>query len=70
LVFVHVHAWWGIDWVIASGKPEQTMLRSAEDVLVISREQGFSTWLAVGNIVHGWCLGTTGRAAEGIQQLL
>jgi predicted ATPase len=46
------------------------MLRSAEDVLAISREQGFSQWLAVGNILHGWCLGTTGHAAEGIQQLL
>ena len=70
LVFVRVQAWWGIDWVIAGGKPEQTMLRSAEDVLAISREEGFSQWLAVGTILHGWCLGTTGQPAEGIQRLL
>jgi len=70
LVFVRVHAWWGIDWVIAGGKPEETMLRSAEEVLAISREQGFSQWLAVGNILHGWCLGTTGQAAEGMERLL
>jgi predicted ATPase len=69
-VFVHVQAWWGIDWVTAGGKPEQKMLRSAEDVLVISREQGFPQWLAVGNILHGWCLGTTGQAVEGIQRIL
>ena len=70
LVFVLVQAWWGIDWVTAGGKPEQTMLRSSEQVLAISSEQGFSQWLAVGNILHGWCLGTTGSAAEGIQRLL
>jgi predicted ATPase len=70
LVFVQVQAWWGIDWVTAGGKPEQKVLRSAEEVLAISREQGFSQWLAVGNILHGWCLGTTGQAAEGIQRLL
>ena len=70
LVFVQVQAWWGIDWVTAGGKPEQKMLRSAEEVLAISSEQGFSQWLAVGNIMHGWCLGTTGQAAEGIQRLL
>ena len=46
------------------------MLRSAEAVLAISREQGFSQWLAVGTILHGWCLGTTGQPAEGIQRLL
>jgi tetratricopeptide (TPR) repeat protein len=70
LVFVLVQAWWGIDWATACGKPEQTMLRSSEQVLAISSEQGFSQWLAVGNILHGWCLGTTGHAAEGIQRLL
>ena len=69
-VFVQVQAWWGIDWVIAGGKPEQAMLRSAEDVLAISREQGFSQWLAVGTILHGWSLGMTGQPAEGIQRLL
>jgi predicted ATPase len=70
LVFVLVQAWWGIDWVSAGGKPEQAMLRSAEEVLAISSQQGFSQWLAVGHILHGWCLGTTGHGAEGIQRLL
>jgi tetratricopeptide (TPR) repeat protein len=70
LVFVLVQAWWGIDWVTGGGKPEQMMLRSAEQVLAISSEQGFSQWLAVGNILHGWCLGTTGHATEGLHRLL
>jgi tetratricopeptide (TPR) repeat protein len=70
LVFVLVQAWWGIDWVTAGGKPERTMLRSAEQILAISTEQGFSQWLVVGNMLHGWCLGTTGHAEEGIQRLL
>jgi tetratricopeptide (TPR) repeat protein len=69
-VFVRVQTWWGIDWVTAAGKPEPAMLRSAEDVLAVSREQGFSQWLALGNMLHGWCLGTTGQTADGIQQLL
>jgi predicted ATPase len=45
------------------------MLRSAEEVVAVSSEQGFSQWLAVGNILHGWCLGTSGQTAEGIQRL-
>jgi class 3 adenylate cyclase/predicted ATPase len=70
LVFARVQFWWGIDWVTAGGKPEQAMLRSAEEVVAVSSEQGFSQWLAVGNILHGWCLGTSGQAAEGIQRLV
>jgi hypothetical protein len=70
LVFALVQAWWGVDWVTAGGNPEQTMLRAADEVLVISSEQGFSQWLVLGNILRGWCLGTTGQAAEGIPRLL
>jgi predicted ATPase len=46
------------------------MLRSAEEVLAISSEQGFPLWSAVGNINRGWCLGAVGQAAEGIPLLL
>jgi predicted ATPase len=70
LVFARVHAWCGVDWVTAGGKPDETMLRSAEEVLAISSEQGFPRFLAAGIMMHGWCLGTTGQAAEGIQRLL
>jgi predicted ATPase len=42
------------------------MLRSAEEVLAISSEQGFPLWSAFGNIMRGWCLGALGQGAEGI----
>src|SRR6202008_758788 len=66
LVFAQVNAWCGIDWATAGERGAQTMLRSAEDVLAISNDQGFSLWSGVGNIVRGWCLGALGQPAEGI----
>jgi predicted ATPase len=46
------------------------MLRSAEQVLAITSEQGYASWVATGNIMRGWCLSTLGRVAEGIPLLL
>jgi predicted ATPase len=69
LVFARVQAW-GIEWATAGAEPGQTMLRSADELLAISNEQGFPYWFAVGNILRGWCLGTVGQAAEGIPLLL
>ena len=48
----------------------QMMLRSAEEMVAISSEQGFPLWLGTGNIMRGWCLGAMGQAAEGIALLL
>jgi tetratricopeptide (TPR) repeat protein len=70
LVFAQVHAWAGIEWATVGERGAQTMLRSAEDVLVVSNEQGFSVWSGVGNIVRGWCLGALGQPAEGIPLIL
>jgi class 3 adenylate cyclase/predicted ATPase len=61
---------WRGDWAMEGVKSAQTMLRSADEILTISSEQGFSPWFAVGNIMRGWCLGTMGRAEEGIPLLL
>jgi class 3 adenylate cyclase/predicted ATPase len=60
---------WHSDWAV-EGKSTPTMLRSAEEVLSITGEQGFPLWFAVGTIMRGWCLGTLGQAAEGIPLLL
>jgi predicted ATPase len=59
-------AWIGGDWAIEGVKSARTMLRAADEVLAISREQGFPLWFAFGNIIRGWCLGTLKQFAEGI----
>ena len=69
LAFALCHAWSG-DWAIEGVKSAQTMLRSADEILAISTEQGFPMCLGFGNIMRGWCLGTMGQAAEGIPLIL
>jgi class 3 adenylate cyclase/predicted ATPase len=69
LLYALCTAWHG-DWAIEGVKAAQTMLRSAEEVLAISSEQGFPYWFAVGNIIRGWCLGAAGQGAEGIPLIL
>jgi predicted ATPase len=61
---------WYVDWAIEGAKSAQTILRAAEEVLMLSREQGFPLWLGVGNIMRGWCLGTMGQAQDGIPLIL
>jgi class 3 adenylate cyclase/predicted ATPase len=61
---------WNVYWAIEGVKSARMMLRSAEEVLAISSEQGFPMWSAVGNLNRGWCLGAVGQAAEGIPLLL
>ena len=69
LIFALCHAWYG-DWASEGLKSAPTMLRSADEVLAISSEQGFPMWFGVGNIMRGWCLGAVGQTAEGIPLLL
>ena len=45
------------------------MLRSADDVLAISIEQGFALWLAFGNVMRGWSLAMLGHRDEAIELL-
>jgi predicted ATPase len=61
---------WIVYRAIEGVKSARTMLRSAEEVLAISSEQGFPLWSAVGNMMRGWSLGAVGQAAEGIPLLL
>jgi class 3 adenylate cyclase/tetratricopeptide (TPR) repeat protein len=67
LVYALRHAWYG-DW--ATDQSPKKMLRSADEMLAISREQGFPMFLGVGNIMRGWCLCAEGRSEEGIQLML
>jgi tetratricopeptide (TPR) repeat protein len=68
-VFALTLAWYG-DWVMEGVPCARRMLRSADEVLAISAEQGFNIWLAFGNMMRGWCLATLGRATEGVSLLL
>lgn len=36
----------------------------------MSKEHGFPVFIAVGNIMRGWCLGALGQAAEGVPLVL
>jgi predicted ATPase len=65
-VYARCLAWIGGDWAIEGVKSGRTMLRSADEILAISREHGFPLWFAFGNIIRGWCLGTLGQVAEAI----
>jgi class 3 adenylate cyclase/predicted ATPase len=62
--------WIGGNWAIEGVKSARTILRAADEVLAISREQGFPLWSAFGNIIRGWCLGIMGQVAEGIPLFL
>jgi predicted ATPase len=59
-------SWFG-DWAIEGVQSPQTMLRSADEVLAISSEQGFPFWLGFGNVMRGWGLSAEGQTAAGIQ---
>jgi predicted ATPase len=69
LAFALCHTWYG-DWAMAGTNSAQTMLRSADEVLAITSEQGFPLYLGVANIMRGWCLGVMGQPAEGIPLML
>jgi class 3 adenylate cyclase/tetratricopeptide (TPR) repeat protein len=61
-------AWYG-DWAIEGASSAETMLLSAKEVEAVSNEHGFRDPLAIGNLMHGWCLGNLGQATEGIPLL-
>jgi hypothetical protein len=61
---------WYCDYVSEGAEVAQTILPSADEVIAISSEKGFALWLAVGNIMRGWCLSAIGQPAEGIPLIL
>jgi predicted ATPase len=69
LAFALSYGWYN-DWATADEKATQTMLQSADEIMTISSEQGFSQLLGVGNIIRGCRLGVVGQTAAGIPLLL
>src|SRR6516164_904998 len=67
-VYTLRHAWYG-DWAIEGVRSIEAMLRSAERISVISREQGFPMFIGAGDIMRGWCLSSVGDAKTGISLL-
>jgi class 3 adenylate cyclase/predicted ATPase len=41
----------------------------AEAAIILTQEQGFPYWMAVGSIMRGWTLAQQGQAQEGIEQI-
>jgi len=48
---------------------EQIVQERAEALIVLSSEQGFPYWLALGTIWRGWALAQQGQVEEGISQI-
>jgi len=69
VAFALYQAWFG-DWAMEGAGSAPRTLRSAEELLAISREHGFPQWSANGNIMRGWCLGAVGQPVEGMPLLL
>jgi predicted ATPase len=59
-------AWYG-NWAIDGTTSVRIMLQPTAEV--ISNEHGFPLWIAVGNIMRGWCLGAAGQSMEGLSTL-
>jgi class 3 adenylate cyclase/predicted ATPase len=61
---------WASHWAIEGMDSAKMMLGSADEVLAISREQGFPLLLGFGNMMRGWSLAALGQPKEGIRLLL
>jgi class 3 adenylate cyclase/tetratricopeptide (TPR) repeat protein len=61
---------WNGDWATWGVKGVETMLRSAEEILAVSDEEGFGELSAIGTTMHGWCLAMMGQVEEGISLIL
>jgi class 3 adenylate cyclase/DNA-binding SARP family transcriptional activator len=57
-------------WAIEGLRAVPTMLRSANELLAISRQYGFPLVSTYGDLIRGWCLGVLGQSEEGIPLLL
>jgi predicted ATPase len=61
---------WYCTRLIEGMRSALAMLPVADEVIAVSGEKGFPLWLAVGNIMRGWCLGAAGQPTKGIPLLL
>jgi tetratricopeptide (TPR) repeat protein len=52
-----------------SAEDKELALKLGEACIRLSSERGFSYWLAVGMLCHGWALAQHGQTEEGIAQL-
>jgi TolB-like protein/tetratricopeptide (TPR) repeat protein len=58
------------DWLIDGPKSADTTLRSAEEILVLSREYGFALYVGLGTIMRGFGIAMTAEPADGIELIL
>jgi predicted ATPase/class 3 adenylate cyclase len=55
-----------VTWALEGIRSAPAMLRSANEALAISRDQGFPMWLGEALVLRGWCLGALGECPDGI----
>jgi predicted ATPase len=56
-------------WVRQYRQEREAVQAHAKEELVLSKEEGFALWLAVGTIQRGWALSEQGEKEQGIAQL-
>jgi predicted ATPase/type II secretory pathway predicted ATPase ExeA len=56
-------------WVRQYRQEENAVQAHAEEELVLSEEEGFALWLAVGMIQRGWALSEQGDRGKGLEQM-
>lgn len=61
---------WASHWAIEGAEAAESMLRSADELVEISTEQGFPLLLGFGKVMRGWSLGALGEPRDGIPPLL
>jgi predicted ATPase len=61
---------WIDDWAVDGAKAAPQVLGWADELIAISKEHGFPTWLGLGHVMRGWALAVTGEAADGIAPIL
>ena len=56
-------------WLRQYRQEEQASQEYAEEQIVLSQEEGFALWLAVGTIQRGWALSEQGDEEQGLAQM-
>jgi len=58
-----------VTWLHQYRREEHAVQAYAEEMMRVTREEGFTLWGAVGAIQHGWALSQQGDNGEGLEQM-
>jgi tetratricopeptide (TPR) repeat protein len=58
------------DWLLVGSTSTRTFLMLADEILTLSREQGFPLYVGYGTVIRGWGMAVLGQAMQGIPLVL